>query len=132
MNNLITRQHTETDIYEMVGTTCNRFLAVSGEVSDSVVIFYISLGNLWLRGFLDEKVLFIDVCDGPDPDDDLDDNEEYLDLGEKYALKDRKITKASIKEGAFELYFDCGTKLVFEQLGDITKLYSERINLQGV
>jgi hypothetical protein len=67
-------------------------------------------------------VLFVDVCEGPDPEDDLDDGEKYLDLITIYGLKKEEISVASMKDGVFRLGFNSGVEMHFEQKGEETEL----------
>lgn len=122
MEKVISRQHSETEIPEIVGKTCDSILAVGGSIIGNILIFYVSLGGMWLRIFLDAGALFVDVCEGPDPEDDLDDGEKYLDLITIYGLKKEEISVASMKDGVFRLGFKSGVEMHFKQKGEETEL----------
>ena len=122
MNKKISRQHSETEIAEIVGKICKSILAVGGAAPNSILIFYVALNDVWLRMFLDTGVLFVDTCDGPDREDDLEEGAEYLDLAMMHGLKGKEISSASMKNGIFRLGFKCGTELLVEQHGEESKL----------
>jgi hypothetical protein len=118
----ISRQHSETEITEIVGKRCSSILAVGGSIANSIIIFYVSFADVWLRIFLDAGVLFVETCDEPDREDDLDEGSDYIDIAKVYGLSDAEVDKASMKGGVFKLGFKCGTLLLFEQQGDETEL----------
>ncbi len=62
-------QHDNVDITDLRGVRCESLLAVC--LGDEFCFAYISAEGTWLRFFLDEGVLFLSECEGPDPDDDL-------------------------------------------------------------
>jgi hypothetical protein len=121
MKNILDRQHGETEITEIVGDTVESILAVTGTGGDSIVFFYIFLRGLWLRVFLDEGVLFLSVCDGPNEEDDLGQDDAYLDLSKACAIKGQEISRACMKNGFFRITFKSGVELIFEQSGAETK-----------
>ena len=121
MTDKINRQHSETEISEIVGDSVDKMLAVKGASKDTIVLLYVLLRGLWLRLFLDEGVLFADICDEPDVDDDLEEGDEYLDLTAVYDLCGQVVSKASMKRGVFQLSFKSGVEMLFEQDGEETK-----------
>lgn len=118
----LTRQHTETEIPELVGHSMDGLLAVQDGDQKFGLLFYVLVGGLWLRIFLDEGVLFLDACDGPDREENLDDEQAYWDLCEMYGVKGEKISEASMKHGVFRLNFESGAGFVFEGIGNDTRL----------
>jgi len=121
MKNTAARQHCEIEISEIAGETVERMLAVRGICSGSLVLFYIFIRGTWLRIFLDAGVLFLDVCDAPDAEDDLDEGIEYLDLSENHGIKGEKVRKAFMKNGVFRLVFESGAEFIFEEAGEETR-----------
>ena len=99
----IYRQHDETELSEIYGMECKKILAIPGELRDVVHALYMYVGSIWLRLFVDLESLFVDECDGPDPEDDLNENEEYVDYG--YCLEniDSNIDSATMKNGQFTI-----------------------------
>ena len=122
MEKSIVRQDSETEVVEIIGKNCKRILATTCPNIRKILVFYMYIESLWLRVFLDSNVLFIDVCNGPDPDDDLEEGAEYLDISKQYELTNQKITIASMKDGKFRLGFESGIELLFQQINDDTIL----------
>lgn len=122
MNEKITRQHEETDIYEIVGKVCEKLISVPEEGEDTVILLYILIDHIWLRIFLDDGLIFVDESAGPDPDDDLDEGETYVNLHEKYDCVGKIITMANMKGGVFSLGFSSGLTIKLEQIAGQTNL----------
>jgi hypothetical protein len=115
MKNIVARQHSETELSEIACDTVERILAVRGTGNDSLVLFYVLIRGFWLRIFLDAGVLFLNVCDGPDAEDDLGEGDEYLDLSDNYGIKGEEVSKAFMKNGVFRIAFNSGAEFIFEQ-----------------
>lgn len=122
MNAIDPRQHAETEISEIIGDTVECLLAVKGNTDDDVISLYILVRGIWLRVFLDAGLLFLDISDSPDAEDDLDEGASYWDLSETYGIKAEEISAANMKHGVFRLAFKSGAEFAFEQIGEETKL----------
>jgi hypothetical protein len=121
MKNIVARQHSETELSEIAGDVVERILAVRGTGNDGLVLFYVFIRGFWLRIFLDAGVLFLNVCDGPNAEDDLSEGDEYLDLSENYGINGEEVSKAFMKNGVFRIAFKSGAEFIFEQIGEKTK-----------
>lgn len=118
MNKIPSTQLAEGEIREIAGGTVEGILAARGSATDRVLLVYILLDDSWLRAFLDEGVLFLGPCDGPDPEDDLDAGDEYLDFSGIWSVRGEEIRKASVKDGAFRIAFKSGAELILEESGE--------------
>lgn len=114
----ISRQHEQTEIYEIHGAECKRMLAVPGANDGEIIFVHMLVGETWLRFFLDAGVLFVEEGVGPVPDEDLADGEDYIDLTAKYDCEGSKIEKASKHEDVFELALSADLIFTFKQVGD--------------
>jgi len=63
----IFRQHAESELHEIVGNVCSKLIAVPSEEENVIYSLYMSVGNIWLRIFIQAGLLFVDECSGPDP-----------------------------------------------------------------
>jgi hypothetical protein len=106
----ISRQDDETELREIYGKMTNDILIVAGDNADVVVIMYMNVEGAWLRIFLQAGLLFVSESQ-PDPEDDLDEGTDYIDIGAKYALKGQFIKSACMKDGVFAIAFDSGASL---------------------
>lgn len=77
----ITRQHASTDVAELVGVRCEKLFAIPGVAPDIVIAAYLLADGTWYRFFIDAGLLFLDECEGPDPEDDLAPGDDYVDIG---------------------------------------------------
>ncbi|WP_395374716.1 hypothetical protein [Marinicella sp. W31] len=111
---MISRPHTETEIAEIIGKPVQTILAVPGSTPHSLSYFYIGFEGTYVRVFLDAGLLFVDDCAGPDKDEDLEPDSDYLDLTLMYKLTAQNITKAFLKNHVFRLLFESGTELRFK------------------
>ena len=66
-------------------------------------------------------MLFLDVCDGPDAEDDLEAGDEYLDLSGMQGMQGEVIRQASIDNGVFRIGFESGAELMLEDCGDASR-----------
>jgi hypothetical protein len=108
-------QDAEVDVEELVGTRCDRFLAVPGAAVDLVLVLYIFAGGAWYRFFLDAQLLFLDECAGPDPEDDLVPGETYIDLGEVLGCTGAVIEEFAMHAGTLIIRFSGGESLVLSE-----------------
>ena len=118
MNKRSGRQLAEGGIPEIAGAMLERVWAVSGAETGRVLSIYLLLQDLWFRVFLDAGVLFLDVCDGPDAEDDLAAGEAYLDFSGMQRMQGEVIRKASVENGVFRIAFESGATLILEAVGE--------------
>lgn len=111
------RQHAETEVEELCGRTCERLIAAPGGSEDTVAIFYLRADGAWFRGFLDEGVLFL-AGFAPDPEDDLEGDAEYLDLGAALGVQGVRVRRFVMRDGVLRVEFDAGQPLVLHDGGD--------------
>tara|TARA_Y100000589_G_scaffold275433_1_gene269547 strand:- start:1 stop:393 length:393 start_codon:yes stop_codon:yes gene_type:complete len=120
MQRIISRQHVDTEVTELVGKRCNEILTV-GNVSDGQCeIVYLFIEDEWLRVFWDVGVFFLNNCSRPNPEDDFGarENENYYHLSEQFDFQKQRVNVASIKDGLFKLGFDSGIQFQFEEQND--------------
>jgi hypothetical protein len=106
----ITRQHDETLMEEIIGETCENFIAVYDEY---YLIFYIKLSGSYHRFYTDAGLLFWRSGESPDEDDDLYGGGRYVDLGEKYDLVGRSVERIAYANDHLEVKFSNGLGLLF-------------------
>ncbi|WP_419903361.1 hypothetical protein [Kiloniella sp.] len=95
----VSRQDSQTEIPELVGTRCEEFCGVGRSLKDGLGVFYICLSRTSYRFFIDVGVLF--WSESPkDPEDDLLEGESYIDLLPSFGIQPlSKVTKIEMKEG---------------------------------
>ncbi|WP_445358068.1 hypothetical protein [Microbulbifer sp. ANSA005] len=108
----IYRQDDETEISEIYGMQCNEILAIPSDRDGNVHALYLNVGLLWLRLFIDAGLLFVDKCNGPDPEDDLDDSENYISYADYLRERNRYVRAAFMKDGVFTLLLQKGGGIV--------------------
>lgn len=111
------RQHAETEVEELCGRTCERLIAVPGGSEDAVAIFYLRADGAWFRGFLDEGVFFL-AGFASDPEDDLEGDAEYLDLGAALGVQGVRVRSFVMRDGVLRIEFEAGQPLVLHDGGD--------------
>jgi len=111
----LTRRGSETEVAELVGARCESLLAVPGAALDLVLFLYIRADGAWYRFFLDAELLFLDECAGPDHDDDLPPDEEYVDLGEVLGCVGATIEEFAMRKGQLTIRFSGGESLVLSE-----------------
>jgi hypothetical protein len=73
------RQHSETEISELIGTRCEELLGVGETLTDGLSIFYILLSGVMYKFFIDEGVLFWGESQ-LNPEEDLEEGESYINI----------------------------------------------------
>ena len=104
----IYRQHDETEVSEIYGMNCKKILAIPSELKDVGHAFYFYIESIWLRVFINAELLFVDECDGPDPEDDLDGDEQYIDYSSELTNTNANIKSARMKDDMFTIIFSEG------------------------
>ncbi len=119
----ISRQSPNPEIVEIHGKVCRKLLAVPDDNNpDAIVIFYLLVDGLWLRMFLDAGLLFVHEVEGPDPVDDLNGGQDYLDLTDQFDCAGTTIVSAVMRDRVFTLQLDGGTEFCFSERDDDTIL----------
>lgn len=117
---LLSIQQESSDVEELRGGTCERLLAVAGDREGTLLLFYLRVEGTWFRGFLDEGVFFLAVAH-PDPVDDLEAGEEYLDLGELLGVKGARVRSLVMDAGVLRAEFEVGEPMVLLWEGGQTR-----------
>lgn len=120
----IIRQHSETSISELTGQNIHKILGLASIESREFLFFYLLNANYCIRFFLDEGVLFLDTLEEPDTEDDLDGCTEYINISETHDLHNEVVSKATMENGIFQIVFESGKSIHFEQS-------SERITINS-
>ncbi len=118
----IVRQDDETEIIELNRKICEVFLIVGESINSSVTLMYMKIENEWHRFFIDVGVLFWDEGVEPDIEEDLDENEMYLNLGKILALKNTKIKRIKMENSKLLISFDDNRDLLFIEENEETFL----------
>lgn len=117
----ITRQHSETEIYELYGKTCDELLAVvQKEKSNIADYLYLRTHDKWHRFALSAGLLFWDENAAPDPEDDIE--EAYRDLGIELKLVNKVLKKIEMKNGQLDFRVEDGTGFRLFDLGHGTRI----------
>lgn len=118
----IFRQHAETELPEIVGRVCSEVVAVPSEEENVVYSLYMRVEEIWLRIFIQAGLLFVDECRGPDPEDDLSEDEEYLDLGDGRLTGKTMVKSAEMRDGVFTVCLSCDTSFNLSEVTNGTKI----------
>lgn len=113
---LVSRQHDETQVPEVYGIPCSIFHAVYGSKSHYLGPMYLKLHDTWHRFYLDAGLLFWKEGEEPDPDDDLLDDDKYLDWGQQLGVVGNALSEVSMKDSTLILRFDNGAEVVLKQM----------------
>lgn len=108
----VSRQHASTEVTELVGVVCEQLLAIPGSAPDVFVAAYLRASGIWYRFFLDAGLLFLDESAGPDPEDDLEPDANYVDLGAKLACQGDTIREMRMHDSTLSLRFSSGVSLL--------------------
>lgn len=111
------RQHASTEVEELCGRTCERLLGVTGGSEGRLLFFYLRADGVWFRGFLDVGVFFLSAG-APDPEDDLEAGEGYLDLAAALGVQGARVRSFAMRDGVLRIEFDTGEPLVLRGGGD--------------
>jgi len=118
----IFRQHTETELPEIVGKLCSEIVAVPSDEENVVYSLYLRVEETWLRIFIQAGLLFADECSGPDPEDDLSEDEKYLDLGDGRLTGISMVKSAVMRNGVFTVCLSCDTLIKLSEVTTGTKI----------
>jgi len=92
----VIRQHAETEISELYGLMCERFLVTrSSKKPDHVSLCYLRVADVWHRFCLDAGLLFWRQGAPSHPDDSLFEDEERIDLGTAWDIAGQVIERIS-------------------------------------
>lgn len=122
----IFRQHGQTELHEIIGKVCKKVLAIPSEEKGIILALYLMVDEIWLRVFIQAELLFVDQCDGPDPEDDLADGEEYLDIGLDIGCEESEISSAVMMDGVFKINFSNQTVIVLSEAPNGTMVNLEK------
>jgi hypothetical protein len=111
----ISRQHAETEVTELVSAVCQQLLAVPGTAPDVIVALYLLADGTWYRFFLDAQLLFLDESPGPDPEEDLDTGQSYIDLSSMLGCAGSRIEEFVMTGGTLTMKFSGGASLVLRE-----------------
>lgn len=103
----IARQHSETEVQELYGRICNKIIAVADINKPTIIyIIFFKVDKTWHRFYLDAGLLFWDEGIGPNQEEDILDNEDYLDLSIRFGFMDKKIALIKMQERKLVIRFD--------------------------
>ena len=102
----ITRQDVTTVISELANAKLTKLIAAREDEDDRFCFFYLEAEGTWYRFFNEMGILFWDTAD-PDPEEDLIDNEEYIDIIALGGMaKQSKIRRIEMRDAVLTLSFD--------------------------
>ncbi|MEO1035112.1 MAG: hypothetical protein AAFX44_06080 [Pseudomonadota bacterium] len=120
----ILSQSSATELHEIIALQCSKVLAAPGSQKNVGYSLYMFLGELWLWVFIQAGLLFVDECNGPDPEDDLQDGEDYLDAGQHVFDSAPTITSAVMADDVFRMTFSSGASLMtLHEVSNGTKFF---------
>src|SRR5690606_5412033 len=112
----ITRQHETTTIVELSGAVCTKLLGDGPGTSGGVHVWYLEANDTWYRFFIHLGILFW-VTAAPDPEDDLEEGEDYVDVLEQNSVtKTAEIEAVEMNDGRLTIAFSGGRKLIIEEI----------------
>lgn len=106
----IRRQHETTTIPELSGAICTEFRAVFNAASGFYGPFYIRLEDIWHRFYLDAALVFWEQGPSPDPDNDLLNDDEYVDMATALAVCDVAVEAVRMHDGQLAIDFRNGAR----------------------
>lgn len=120
---MITRQHSDTTITELHGQVCESLIGPGRSPDEPVLFMFLKIeGGNWHRFDIDINVLFWQEGAAPDPEDDLDEGEQYIDYGLYYRVNGATIRLIEMrdcgKQARLTMSFDNGSSLHFESQGE--------------
>jgi hypothetical protein len=83
-------QHEEVEISVLRGRTCFAFRAVENLSTGVLALFYLQVEGTWHRFYLDAGLLFWEEGPGPNPEEDLLEGDQYVDLGSTLGVNDHR------------------------------------------
>jgi len=112
------RQHNDTEVTELEGQQCQKLLAVPSAEEGVLTVLYLRAGGHWYRFYLDECVLFLDLCGEPDKEEDLEKGQAYVDVARQLDVVDQSIESMVMCECTLRLTFASGSPLVLRERQD--------------
>lgn len=109
----VVRQDENTTLDELEGEACEGFVGVLDRNSDRYEVFYIVLDGVSHRFFLDAGLLFWRSHEVLNPENDLSNGSEYVDLGDRHELEGYKVGSISMKDCMLTLEFIGGKRMAF-------------------
>lgn len=101
---MITRQDAETEIPELAGTPCQGVLGAGTSVENGITALFLKAGDAWYRIYIDVGVLFWNPGE-PDPEAELMEGEEFLDLLEPIGASALRIEHVRMHSGELRVQF---------------------------
>ena len=120
----IRRQHSETEIQELYGKTCDELLAVvPQEKSSSVYYLYLLVNQTWHQFSLDAGLLFWEEDVAPDEEEDISSGEVYRNLGTELKLVKKTLSQIEMKNRklSFCVEDNSGFELIESEQGTFIK-----------
>lgn len=111
--NLVVRQHCETEIPEVCGIPCSIFqVYFHSRDPINVGVMYLKLEEKWHRFYLDACCLFWHEGRPPDPENDLEDGDEYVDWGAQLGVVGVALSEVTMEDCVLTMRFENGAELV--------------------
>ena len=126
MVNRVVRQDEETTVPEVCGTPISEFkVYFHSEDPIEVGVLFLRLGDIWHRFFLDAGLLFWKNA-APDPENDLDDGQDYINWGEELKVIGATLSEVDFRDEILRMRFDNGAEVVIQ---DFIREVETRIKL---
>jgi len=109
----ISLQKSLAEINELYGKKCFAIYSIGKSISDELYNFFIEtdVGNY--NFYIDEGVLFFTNQDR-DPEDDLSEEDEYIDITSIHHLNNSILSKLVFMDNKFKIVFSMGESFWFE------------------
>lgn len=126
MVNRVVRQDEETTVPEVCGIPISEFkVYFHSESTIEVGVLFLKLGDNWHRFFLDVGLLFWKNA-APDPENDLDDGQDYINWGEELKVIGATLSEVDFRDEILRMRFDNGAEVVIQ---DFIREVETRIKL---
>jgi hypothetical protein len=120
----ITRQHVETEIFELAGATCHGLLGVGTRIEEGITALFLKADDTWYRVYIDVGVLFWSEGE-PDPDAELLGDERFLDLLVSMGATSLRIERVRMQSGELRIDFVGPHSLVLAEREEMGRLRVE-------
>jgi hypothetical protein len=116
MSERVGRQDEETTVPEVCGIPISEFkVYFHSEDPINVGVLYLRLGDNWHRFYLDAGLLFWQNRDAvPDPDDDLEDGQDYINWGEELGVIGVALSEVDFRDLTLTMRFENGAEVVLQ------------------
>lgn len=116
--NLVTRQHDETEVAEVYGIPCLALLAFY-KVKEPADVgkVYMKLDEIWHGFYLEGGHLHWQEGQEPQPELDLADSESYVDWGSQLRVIGVAPTEISVASAELKMRFENGAEVVLRDYG---------------